>query len=302
VFLLLHQSLIDMLMTEGLSAYLVCGAAYHFLRSVREPATATRQAVLAGLHLGYLALTKVFFGYALTAGLLASGAWWAWRRRHGDGRAALAARQGALACALALAVCLPYLAYTFALTGRAFFWSNSGGAQLYSMTLNDGELFGDWLNFDALLLHAPASEEQARFHRALAGMDPVTRDRALMAAAVRNIEAHPWIYVRNWRSNVNRMVFGFPVARYPGAETVATGNRSFVYALPFYVLLLAAWPAWKRRSLVAPEVQACFGFAVLSLAGLSLLSAFPRMVFPLLPLLALWTAAVAKAGGAGRPA
>ena len=127
-------------------------------------------------------------------------------------------------------------------------------------------------------------------------MDYVARDQAMKAAALRNIKEHPRKYFRNWRANVNRMVFGFPVTRYPGSDPqLATGNRSLVYAFPFFLCLFAVPGAWARRARIPPGAWVCLFFSLVSLGGLSLLSAFPRMVFPLLPLLALWLAAVAAA-------
>lgn len=294
LLLLLHGPGLELLMTECLSAFFVCGAARHYLASARMPAPARPwlHPALAGLHLAGLALTKVFFGYAVTAGILACALWWAVSAGLRAGPSAAAARRGLLACALGLALCAPYLAYTWKLTGKAFFWSNSGGSQLYCMTLREKELLGDWLNFDAVLAFPDFFHGQIGFYRELSRMDYVGRDAAMKAAALRNIKADPRKYFRNWRANVNRMVFGYPVSRYPGSDPeLATGNRSFVYALPFFLLLFTLPAAWKRRRSLPPELHACLGFAALSLGGLSLVSAFPRMVFPLLPLLGLWVAA-----------
>lgn len=294
-YLFLHGALMEMLMTECLSAYLVCGAAYHYLHSIHRPERPGAQAGLAGLHLGYLALTKVFFGYAVTFGLLAAGAWWLGSRLRGRAAGAQSpARQGALACGLALALCLPYLGYTYRLTGKPFFWSNSGGSQLYCMTLIEKELLGDWLNFEAVLVYPEFFKGQVGFYRELSAMNYVSRDQAMKAAAIRNIKSHPSKYFRNWRANINRMVFGFPVSRYPNSDPeLSTGNRSFVYAFPFFLGLFMAPAGWARRKSVPAGVHACLAFGAISLGGLSLLSAFPRMVFPMLPLLALWMAAVA---------
>lgn len=307
-FLLLHGSLIEQLMTEALSAYLISAAAWHYLFSLRaQPCSgaARIQTALAGFHLGYLALTKVFFGYALAAGLLASGAWILARvARAAKGRklsaatgeAPSAAFRAAAACAFGTLLCVPYLAYTWSLTGKAFYWGNSGGSQLYCMTLPEDTLLGDWLNFDAVLEHPDFFPGQAPFYRALAAMDYVRRDEAMKAAALRNLRSHPWKYLRNWRANVNRMVFGYPVSRYPGSDSeLRTGNRGVVQALPFYLGAFLAAPAWRLRHRIPSGAWVCLGFALGSLAALSLLSAIPRMVFPLLPLLGLWMAAVAEA-------
>jgi hypothetical protein len=94
---------------------------------------------------------------------------------------------------------------------------------------------------------------------------------------------------------VNRMVFGYPNTRYPGAEAdLSTGNRAFVFAFPFILCLLFAVPGWLGRRSIPPWVHGCLAFALVSLGGMSLVCAIPRQVFPLLPLLGLWMAVVAE--------
>ena len=62
ILLLLHRPLIDLIMSESLSAFLVCGAAYHYFRLVSRDGRSGLHFVAAGIYLGYLVWTKVFFG------------------------------------------------------------------------------------------------------------------------------------------------------------------------------------------------------------------------------------------------
>lgn len=297
VLLLLHGTGMEVLMTECLSVFFLCGAFWHYLKASRDPVGSRRQTAFAALHLAGLALTKVFFGYAITVGILLAALWWAWSRLCGG--AVRQSRLAASVCALALLLCVPYLAYTYKLTDQAFFWSNSGGSQLYCMTLREKELLGDWLNFDAVQAFPEFFTHQAPLYREWAKLDYVTRDQAMKAAAIANLKADPAKYIRNWRANLNRMVFGYPNSRFPGSDPdLATGNRAFVYAAPFFLCLFMLPWAWRRRAAVDPTVHAALAFALVSLGGLSLMSAFPRMVFPLLPLLGIWLGALRLAGGA----
>lgn len=308
IFLLLHGSLIEYLMTESLSAFLISGAAHHFLRAFLAPGRPRLHLALAGLHLGYLALTKVFFGYVLTTGIgLGLLTWIGLRIKRGAAPSTpgvshpLLVSRGALpvslasslVCTLGLLVCLPYLVHTYHKTGKVFFWSNSGGSQLYCMTLPEKELLGDWLNFEEVLYFPDFFKEENGFYKELDRMDYLRRDEAFKRAALRNIRAHPKKVFQNWRANLNRMVFGFPESRYPGASPdLSTGNRAVVYALPFFLAAVLAWPAWKRRAALPAALWACLAFGAIAFGGLSLLSAIPRMVFPLMPLLALGLVAV----------
>jgi hypothetical protein len=292
-----------MIMTESLSVFLVCGAAYHFGRAVRG-AGHRLQLGLAGFYLGYLALTKVFFGYALELSLLLALAVWLCTRRAGadghppEARKASAGRvagTAACVCAVGLLVCSPYLAHTWAKTGKANLWGNAGGFQLYYMSLPEPQYFGDWLNWIAVLEHPDFFPNHADFIRETVKLDFVAQDAVFKARAARHCREHPAKCLQNWRANVNRMVFDYPNTRYPGAEgELATGNRAFVFAFPFFLGLILAWPGWRRRAAIPTWVHACLVFALLSLGGLSLVCAIPRQVFPLLPLLGLWCAAVVE--------
>jgi hypothetical protein len=300
--LFLHGALLGSLMSESLSAYLVCGAAWHFARSAWAP-RARLHVGLAGFHLGYLALTKVLFGYALEAVLLLALLAWAvsaWApsplsRGPRARETARAARHGAAACALGLALCVPWLAHTWHKTGKAHFWGNSGGWQAWYFTWPEKEYYGDWLNWQAILEHPDYFRPHLGEIREILKHDPVAQDSILKAWARDNCRAHPGKCVTNWRANVNRMVFGYPITPYAGGGMeLATGNRSFVYALPFFLLAACAVPGWLGRRSLRPEAHGLLLFALVALGGTSLLSAIPRQVFPVLPLLLTWSALVAE--------
>lgn len=308
--LFLHGPLLGMIMTESLSVFLVCGAAWHFCRASRGGEGSRLHAALAGFHLGYLALVKVFFGYVLEASLILALAAWLYaglraRKRaadgaqvadgHGFAETARVCGNAAAACGLGLLLCVPWLAYTWSHTGKANLWGNSGGFQLYYMSLPEAEYLGDWINFEAVLKHPEYFGTHAEFIRETLKLDWVAQDDVFKRRAIRHCREHPGKCVSNWRANVNRMVFGFPNTHYPGSQrALATGNRAFVFALPFALLLLFAVPGWLGRRQVPPSVHACLVFALVSLGGMSLVCAIPRQAFPLLPLLGLWCAAVAE--------
>jgi hypothetical protein len=299
VYLLLHGSLSDRLMSEPLSAACSALALYGYALVVTDPSQQNKRArfpvygaVLLALGLGYLALTKVIFGYVLLVLLAAATLIWVvaqvMRKRR------LAHVTVVLLAALigAHLVCAPYLVYTYALTGKLYYWGNSGGAQLYGMTLPESRFLGDWHNSDAVMQFPEFYGEHSRFYSSIDTLDFVTQDERLKSAALANIRAYPGKFFFNWRANVNRMVFGQPVSAYPGSGVeLKSGNRSILHALWFYALLavLAGLVVnWRKLDLPGPNATTLAGpllFTAIGLGGLSVVSTEPRLVFALLPVI-----------------
>ena len=93
---------------------------------------------LAGLIIGYLVLTKIIFGYVLICMLIGSGFLWIVNRK------AINYRKGIIILLIAFTTIVPYLIYTYHLTGRIYYLGTSGGNNLYWMsTPNQGE-YGSW--------------------------------------------------------------------------------------------------------------------------------------------------------------
>lgn len=303
---------LHLLMTETLAAFLVAGFAFHFcawqtrpwnIPGGMLPSAARKHALAASLYLGYLALTKFFFGYVIAFMLVGSLAAWLGASILGRARGAPRPRpqgpprarlrgslfpRGALVCALALAVCLPYLAYTWRLTGKIFYWGNTGGSQLYTLTLPEDHLLGDVVPVNWAVGYPEFFPSEHAFLKRIESWNEVDRDIAFRAEAWRNIHAHPGKFLRNWRANVNRLAFDHPYTRFPWAQSgTRTGNLSFVTAPAFFLFLFCLYPVLRNRSAFPGEAFWLLAFAAVSLGGLSLLSAYARFVFPLLPILAL---------------
>jgi hypothetical protein len=260
------------LMTESLAVCLVCGSCFAAgiaLRTGSRTATAC-----AGLSLGWLALTKVFFGYVLLGGLLsyALAAAVAWRRRN--------LRRMAAIYLIALLATGPYLAYTFHLTGRFFYWSNCGGLSLYWMSTPYGEEWGDWFHPRDVQERPELARHRPLFD-SLAGRPPVEKDAALRRQAIDNIKAHPAKFLRNLVANVARMCYSFPYSYTPQKLT------TLFYVLPNSLLLsglaAAAVVLWVRRPAGVGDCHLVLVFMGLTLGGSALLSAYPRMLDPVVP-------------------
>ncbi len=285
IYLCLHGSLMEFIMPECLSVFLVSGICFHGIKVCKKDLSASpnwiQHFLTLSFYLGYLALTKVFFGYTLLFGFLLMGFIGMVLKR-------IAFRRFAIAQLLGLLICLPYLGYTYKLTGKIFYWGNSGGQQVYCMTLPEKKYLGDWLNFDAVIGYPDFFCELQPLFKELSTMNCLERDARFKQVAKKNIKNHPQKYFQNWRANINRMVFGYPISNYPNADTdLTTGNRSLIYAAIFFMWFFGVCRVIIARHKVSAEMMALTFFAGISLTGLSLLSAIPRQVFPLVPILAL---------------
>ena len=263
-------------LTEALALALICCGTYCLSRWYRTPRPIWL--IVAAVVFAYLALTKIFFGWMLMAGsvvflLLAlirplRPLW----------------RLGVV-LALALALCTPYLAYTYWLTGKPFMWGNSGGLSFYFMTTPYPNEYGDWwgaqdpLKDPRLGRHKPLFEE-------LEKLDPIERDTRLKQEAIKNIRRHPAKFLENWAMNVTRMLFS-----YPHSYTLQRPS-TFFYLLPnmlvVSLMLFLIYPTIVGRRLIPPEVFAILALGGVAFGGTSLLSAFGRLFALCLPMLAPW--------------
>jgi hypothetical protein len=270
---------IPLILTEPLAVLAACGFAFH-LSSMHREGTGTRMhVVLAAAYLGYLALTRVIVGYVIPVTLAVLLIVYLIRRYP-------RLRRDLICCCLALAFCLPYLYYTYSLTGKVYYWGTSGGMSLYWMSSPyKGEL-GDWHTMRATARDPALSENHSRFFSGLGGLSSVERDDALKQRAIQNIKSHPGKYARNWVANVGRLLFGYP-------RTQTTPKlRNLIDVVPGMFLTVAAvlliYPTLRGRGLVPHEIWILLLFGVVYFAESSLVSALHRFMLPIVPFCFLW--------------
>ena len=236
---------------------------------------------VAGVALGWLALTRVAYGWVVVVLLLAALVWWAASR-------APAARRFAAVCGVALAVTIPWLAYTYSVTERPFYWGASGGLSLYwASSPYDGEL-GDWHQAREVFAD-PRLARHRPFFESLAGRPLVEQDDALLREGLQNVRDRPAKYAENVLANVSRMWFHFPYSF--RAERL----QPLLFVVPNAImlsLLLASLALVATRRARLPVEAVPFGlFAVAGFGLHALLAAYPRMLFPLVPVF-VWLIAV----------
>lgn len=269
---------IHLLHTETLVFLVICGFSFHFCQSYQNRANSWVHLLLSSIYLGYLALTKVFFGYVILANLLLFLALYLWRKK-GE------LRKTFLTYLFAFVFCIPYLLYTYSLTGKVFYWGNSGGMSLYWMsTPYEGEL-GSWFSPEEVIEN-PELKEHQEFFAEISDLSRVERDDAFKRQAIYNIAHNPARYLRNWIANVGRLLFSYPFSY--GQHALST----YFYMLPnmFIVVLciLGIYPGYFGRKLIAYELYALVLFSLIAFGGTSLLSAYDRQFRPLVVILLLW--------------
>jgi hypothetical protein len=251
---------------------------YAVTRDVRRPSR--RSFSIAAAALAYLALSRVVFGWILLALVASWVAMWLARR-------SAAARRMAAINALALVLCLPWLAYTYSVSHKVFYWGSSGGDSLYWMASPYTGQLGDWHANDEVFSNPVLAPNRPDFARTRT-LDQVQGDDVLRHQATRWIRAHPTQYVRHVADNLSRIWFNFPYS------FTAEHLGLLLYVVPDALLLACAafsmFVLWRSRRDVPLSVQAFVLFFVLGLGVQSLLAAYQRMLIPLVPPLLLITA------------
>jgi hypothetical protein len=272
---------LPLLLTEPLVVLLAALWTYLFCLAHDDRISASRQRWLiaaSSVVLAYLAITKIFFGWVLLASALGSVLIVIATR-------ATIYRRWLVASVLALALCGPYLAYTYSVTGRLFYWGTSGGLSLYWMaTPFPGEL-GDWFSLSDMRDDTRLAPQHRVLFASIEHLDELHQDDVLRAAAVSNIAQHPGKFLMNWFDNIGRLLLN-----YPYSFTPFNFKSLGIAFLNVPLLGLGLWslaPAARSRRALPPALVVVALVATVAFVGSSLLSAYVRQFVPLVPLLAL---------------
>ena len=233
--------------------------------------------LVAGAAFAGLALTRVAFGWVLTAALVATAVWWA------SSRSPDAARTTRI-FAVAVICCTPWLAYTWSQTGRPLVWGNSGSLSLYWMSSPyDGD-YGDWHQADKVFSD-PNLAAHRPFFETLRDLPLAEQNRRLEREALSNIAGDPLKYALNVAANGSRLLFNSPYS------FERQSPKALVYALPnslvFGAVVLALVLLLPRRGTL-PREAVPFLMLGTATVGLHLLVAsYPRMLMPVVPIV-IW--------------
>lgn len=240
--------------------------------------------VLGAAALAGLALTRVDYGWVLTLVLGAMLVWWLVSRR------AIPRRLAAM-YALALALCVPWLAYTTAETGRVLQWGNSGALSVYWMSSPyEGDL-GDWQRAENVLSD-PNLAPHRPFFASLEGLPLPEQNARLERRALEHIRDHPLKYAENVAANISRLFFDAPYSY--SSQRLTAVYFAVPNAILLGALLLASVVAVRVRHSLPPPAAPFAIFAVAALGLHLFAAAYPRMLFPIVPVL-IWFVATVSA-------
>jgi len=300
-----------LLYTETLCAFLLTAWAFHVLRATTDVARLRGSrwqrihVVLAGVCLGLLCLTKVTFGPATVALaavlLLASRRFRIRRSAEGLVRANPLLVPHLQAALIALLFCVPYLIYTYSLTGRVFYWASAWPNPFYWLTSPFPEESGDWYHQGWVFNNPLLREHHGAIFLRTSGLDknpdlpeieqllnissPESAD-IFLQQALQNVREHPFKFLSNWSLNWLRLFFDVPVS----VRGTPFWNDSTKANLPLLLFTaFVAVRAYQTRTRVPRHFHPIGVLVLLHLASYSLASIIARYLIPLVPIWWIFT-------------
>lgn len=253
----------------------------------------TKYGIAAGLVLGYLMLTKIIFGYVAFVCLLVLLITLIFKKE----------RQYCLKAIkvffIALLLSTPYLVYTYSLTGKVFYWGNSGGLSLYWMSTPFENEYGDWKvpnlsnnQYPKLFTSNEVTKILKKNHAAdiklLSKYNEVEQDAMFKKLAINNIKNYPFKFAANYINNFSRMLFNFPYS-YAYQDAAIVRNiliGSFIFWMAVCSIITTVYN-WKLIIFPVKLLLLILGVYLL-LSGA--LSAYPRQFDVIMPVFLFWVA------------
>ena len=282
-------AILPILYTEAVSIFLISAFVYTLITyNINHQ---KKYSIIAGLILGYIVLTKIIFGYVILIGLLIFLIRLIFKKTW------KAHFRSVSILLIAFLVTIPYLLYTYKLTNKVFYWGNSGGMSLYWMTSPYDNEYGDWklpdLSNNQYPKLFPSSEVAAilkkNHNKELSFIfkhNELQQDELFKNAAFKNIKKSPIKYINNYLANCSRMLFNFPYSyAYQDAaiiRNILTGSLIIWGSIIGLVITLINW-----RKLIFP-IKFVLLITVVYFSLSATLSAYPRQLDIMVPVLLLW--------------
>jgi hypothetical protein len=251
-----YQELVKLL-TEPLTCLLITLILFYLVKLFQndDRKSFKKYILISGVCIGYLALTKISFGYVLMFLLAGSISILIFNKRNSN------LKKLVIVLVMALAFTTPYLIYTYNLTGKIFYWGTPGGDSLYWMSTPFKNEYGNWYGdfnllprsqkeidrnvpgyLDSLKLH-----HQKDYDKIFDYPDVIKREKMFKKIAIENIKSNPLKYLDNCISNVGRLLFSFPYS-----YTIQSNRTLFRLPLNGALVLISIFSLiptffnWKR--------------------------------------------------------
>jgi 4-amino-4-deoxy-L-arabinose transferase-like glycosyltransferase len=262
--------------SEALSCMLVAVIFYYSYFLLKNKEINYKKILVLSLALFYLAFTKAIFGYAIVTCIIICAVYYLFAKNKVSVKISL------ITLLISFIFCLPYLFYTYSLTGKMFFWSNRGGVNIYhSTTPFEGE-YGDWFGYNIYLENPQAMTNHKEALDETKNMKALEKDDKFRELGIQHLKNNPVKFIKNWFVGLGRLMFN-----YPFSYSLQKPDTYF-FIIPnmflFSFLFISAGALIKFRKKFPYEFSFIILLAFVYLGGISLAAAVARytaLVYPL---------------------
>ena len=269
---------IPLVLTECLTWFLISLIGYLFFKIGKEKTLSSKTVWLCAIAIAFLTMTKVVFGYVIIAMLFISLILFLLPKFRSS------AKKFTYLFALSFLLCVPYLVYTYSVTHKPFYWTNSGGWSLYNMSAPYPNDWGDWKDNPQML----QNPNYKVFVDSVLKLPPLARDAIYKTKAIENIKHYPKKYLLNCVANLGRMFFSYPFTNMEQDVKTYFTIIPNMFVLVFMVITLGLGIFHYKK--LPQELILLLLFILIYLAGSTLVSAFRRMFYITMP---FWTVFIA---------
>lgn len=285
-------SMLTSIYTEPLTAFIVTSFIYSITLFYKKGSN--KYLLISGLLLGFLVLVKIVFGYVLLICLVVCLVLLIIKKSKNY-------YKSVYILLIAFALTLPYLIYTYGLTGKVFYWGNSGGMSLYWMSTPYDQEYGDWKTASLVNSQFPVAYQSTEGDSLLklnhskevsfiVNHNEVERDALFKQAAIRNIKSNPKKFIRNYYYNMGRLFFNFPYSyAYQDGETLNNIINGSLILWACVITAIISIVNWRR--MIYP-VKFVLLITLVYLVLTTALSAYPRQLDVVVPVLLFWMAII----------
>lgn len=263
--------MVPAILTECLTWFLISLVCYLLIITINPINISWKLIILTAFSLAFLTMTKVIFGHVITLMLGVSVIMLL------SNYFRKIAKRLILIFSISLLFCLPWLYYTYNLTGKTFYWTDSGGMSLYTISSPYENEYGDWMS-DVQL---KSNDNHKLFMDSISTLNSLERDEAYKTAAIQNIKKYPKKFFSNWVANLGRLFFSYPFS-YEN-QKLSTYFHLFPNMIVFIFIFLTTPISMIHYKKFPKIFVPLFLFFIIYLAGSSIVSAYSRMFYVTLP-------------------